>query len=263
MRTMVNSLNHAACAIGMVALTLLSGCGAKAQWKIKETPHLLVHYEEDSLAQRDLDQLVSEFENHFQEAISMFAYRPKDRVNLFFHNTFPLMVGTNTVWGYCGKDGVHMAYTEKGKDSSPHELRHFFHAAVNPTAPYFFNEGACGLGICIGGLNFFQLAKATQAADRSLATHIDQFGTFGKNGDYVAYSFCDFLVQRYGAKAFGSFYRNVTAANYRERLSELSGLPFSDLEEQWKNAVRQTQVPESANKLLEAIGAKPAPQPQQ
>ncbi len=79
---------------------------------------------------------------------------------------------------------------------------------------------------------------------------IDRIGSFGKNGDYAAYSFCDFLIQRYGAKAFGSFYRNLTAANYRERLSELSGLPFSELEELWKTTVRQTQVPESANKLL-------------
>ena len=256
------TVNHAACAIGMVALMLLSGCGAKSQWRVKETPHLLVHYEEGSPAERDLDQLASEFENHFQEATSMFDFCPKGRVSLFFHNTFPLMLGTNTVWGYCGKDGVHMAYAEKGKDSSPHELRHFLHAAVNPNAPYFFNEGACGIGISIGGLNFFQLAKATQAAEQSLAMQIDTFGSFGKNGDYVAYSFCDFMIQRYGAKAFGRFYRHVTAANYRERLSELSGLPFSELEELWKLTVRQTHVPASAHKLLEAIGAKPAPQTQ-
>jgi hypothetical protein len=247
----------------MAAIMAMSGCSETSPWQVKETAHLRIHYEKGSPAETDLNQLAAQFESYFQEASSMFAVGPRGRVNLFFHNTFPLLVGTDTVWGYCGKDGVHMAYAEKGKDSSPHELRHFFHAAVNPNAPYFFNEGACGLGINIGGLNFFQLAKATQATDQSLAAQIDRFGSFGKNGDYVAYSFCDFLIQRYGAKAFGGFYRNVTVANYRERLRELSGLPFSELEEQWKTTVRQTPVPESANKLLEAIGAKPAPQPQQ
>ncbi len=42
----------------------------------------------------------------------MFDFRPAAKISLFFHNTFPLMRGTNTVWGYCAKDGVHMAYAD-------------------------------------------------------------------------------------------------------------------------------------------------------
>jgi|GEM_PF-1608382 len=217
--------------------------GVKPDWEVKETAHFLLHFDQASPAERDIQQLASLFERYFEETSSMFIFRPTVKINCFFHNTFPLKHGKATVWGFVDKDGVHMVYTEKEKDSSSHELGHFFHDAVNPNAPYFFNEGACGIGINIGGKNFFQLAKETKAAEQSLSANIERFGFFGRDGNYVAYSFCEFLAQRYGTRQFGAFYCDVTTANYRSKLEELSKLSFSELEEAWKTTVRNTQMP--------------------
>ncbi len=45
-------------------------------------------------------------------------------------------------------------------------------------------------------------------------------------------------MQQYGAKTFGTFYRDVTASNYRSNLERLSRVSFPELEAAWKTAVR-------------------------
>jgi hypothetical protein len=211
------------------------------KWKQKETDHFLLHYERGSFAQRNIDQLAFTYEGYYEEISELFGYRPPEKIKVFFHDECPINRRGREVWGYVDKYGnVNVAYASNGGDSSSHELRHYFHRAINPNAPYFFNEGTCGIDITIGGKNFFQLARESGTVNIPLQDNIENFGDHGRTGDYGAYSFCEFLLQQYGDDKFAQFYRNVTMENYRSELEKLSGLPFAELEQAWRDAVKQS-----------------------
>lgn len=199
------------------------------------TEHFLIYYEKKSPAEEGV-RLISELlEGYYQETTRIFNIKLDKKIPYYFHST-ALEGKDGQIWGYCSIEDIHVVYSDSQKDSSPHELRHFIQRRVNPYAPYFFNEGACGLGIQIGDEDFHAKAKRMCAYVKniSLAELVRDFQKYGRDGDYFAYSFNSFLIEEYGNDKFSAFYCKVTPDNWQETLKNVFGLSYLDIEAKWK-----------------------------
>jgi len=214
---------------------LISGC---AHWQRRQTTHFVMHYEKGSPAERDIDELAVKIEGFHKDATETYDFIPDRKISYYFHNRLPLSFFGSQCWGYIWMDRIHVAYSEKGKDESPHELRHYVLHKINRSAPDFFDEGSAGIGIKIQDKTFHQWVKETAPAKIDLEACIKNPDRFGKPGDFVAYSFCTFLFSKLGNKKYGQFYRRVTKKNYSPVLEELTGMPFGSLEAEWKKLVQ-------------------------
>ncbi len=205
-------------------------------WKVKSTQHFLIYYEEDSPAEKDIEILARLLEEYFKETTEMFGVEISKKIPYYFHSK-PLYHLNTPVWGYATRKDIHVVYSNFQKDSSPHELRHFIQQIVNPQAPYFFNEGICGLGIQIGNENFHDKVRR-ECPDLSkypLLELVKDFKKYGRIGDYLAYSFNSFLVEQYGKEKFSELYRKVTMDNWQKTMEQIYKLSPLELEVKWKS----------------------------
>jgi len=204
-------------------------------WNVKPTKHFLIYYEKNSPAEEDIRYLAKVLEEYFQESTQMFNIKITKKIPYYFHGG-GLYASNSPVWGYATSKDIHALYSEDKKDSSPHELRHFIHHLVNHRAPYFFNEGACGFGIQIGGQGFHSRAREVCADlfKYPLLELVKEFKKYGRLGDYLAYSFNSFLIEQYGKEKFAKFYQKVTQDNWQELMRQVYGLSFSEIETKWK-----------------------------
>ena len=200
-------------------------------WKLKPTEHFLIYYEKDSPAEKDIKTLAGLLEKYFTEAAQMFGLQIEDKIPYYLHSNINM-----PVWGYATDIDIHAVYSDEQKDSSPHELRHFMHRRVNPGAPYFFNEGACGFGIEIGGVDFHSRVRifCANLPKYALVELVKDFKKYGRLGDYLAYSFNSFLIEQYGADKFAHLYKEATPENWQSLMEKIYGLPIRDIEAQWK-----------------------------
>lgn len=200
-------------------------------WKLRASEHFLIYYEKDSPAEKDIEVLAGLLEKYFQECAQMFGLRIGRKIPYFFHSNLNM-----PVWGYATDADIHAIYSNNQKDSSPHELRHFFHRLVNPRAPYFFNEGSCGFGIAIGGVDFHSRVRifCADLPKYPLIELVKDFKKYLRFGDYLAYSFNSFLIEQYGPDKFALFYKEVTPENWQVLLVKIYGLPVSEIETQWR-----------------------------
>ena len=201
------------------------------KWKLKATEHFLIYYEKDSPAQNDIETLAGLLEKYFKESTQMFGLQIQEKIPYYFHSNINM-----PVWGYATDTDIHAIYSDVQKDSSPHELRHFIHRLVNPKAPYFFNEGACGFGIEIGGMDFHSRVRifCADLPRYSLTELVEGFKKYGRLGDYMAYSFNSFLIEQYGENKFARFYKEVTPQNWQALMEEKYGLAVREIETLWK-----------------------------
>lgn len=229
---------------------------AALDWKTRETPHFLIHYMEGSRAERDLAELEEIVEGHFASLTQMYQVEGKltERIPYFFHEK-PLMSRGRPVWGFTShaEKDVHVIYAEKMTDTSPHELSHYVHRAVNPKAPPFFDEGGANIGVSIMGYSFHQILKAKFPGGLPGQLHDTIIGMGNPYTDAeatMAYSFCNFLADNYGEEGFGKMYLTISTANYRENLKAYTGKDVDTLNEEWVRTIFRTEVPEAAEKLF-------------
>ncbi|MFH1229937.1 MAG: hypothetical protein V1709_00430 [Planctomycetota bacterium] len=226
--------------IWVILLSLLGGC---ISWQTKETTqHFLLKYEKGSPAERDIEELSTLVEKHYETVRKMYQYDPPCKISYYFHNCCPLKVSGDDVWGYVCMGKIHAAYSDQGKDISPHELRHIIQHQINPKAPKFFDEGAANIGIQVGGLSQHATAKFLGAEKVKLETLITYPNSFSIDEHVsvpVAHSFCTYLYQRGISQGgteqqFGNFYKMVTDKNFRQALQQFYGASLEDLEKEWK-----------------------------
>lgn len=211
-----------------------------APWNVKPTEHLLLYYEKNSPAEKDIEILAKLLEGYFQETAQVFNIKITKKIPYYFHRD-KIYHANMPIWGYASLDDIHVIYSDFQKDSSPHELRHFIHQRVNPYAPYFFNEGACGLGIQIGGEGFHAKASVIcfDLSKYSLLELVKDFQRFGRLGDYLAYSFNSFLIEQYGRDKFANFYKRINKDNWQEIMKEVYGFSSGEVEAKWKDFLCQ------------------------
>jgi hypothetical protein len=205
---------------------------ANPNWKLKATEHFLIYYEKGSPAEKDIEVLAGLLEKYFTESTLMFGLQIQQKIPYYFHSNLDV-----SVWGYATDTDIHAIYSDSQKDSSPHELRHFMHRRANPGAPYFFNEGACGFGVEIGGVDFHSRVRlfCADLSKYSLVELVKDFKKYARLGDYLAYSFNSFLIEQYGTDKFAHFYKEVTAENWQGLMERIYGLPVHEIETQWKD----------------------------
>ncbi len=205
-------------------------------WTHTDTTHFRIHYPRGSPAARSIMDLSARLEHYYAELTQIYPLPEHDPIPFYYHNR-PLFAGTNAVWGFTTDYSVHATYTHRIKDTSPHELRHFVQDIVNPDAPYFFNEGACGVGIAIGGIDFDRRAQASCLVLRQMSLDgvVDNYRMHAdRRQDYWAYSFAGFLMDTFGKKTFGRFYARATDANWKTVFAEEFGVPVGRAEAVWK-----------------------------
>lgn len=220
----------------LIWLSLKSPKTLSHNWRLRPTEHFLIYYEKNSPAQKDIETLAGLLEEYFKETAQMFNIKIDKRIPYYFHSS-GLSFSNKTLWGYATKEDIHVIYSDSQKDSSPHELRHFIHQRINPKAPYFFNEGACGLGIQIAGVGFHARASqiCSDLAKYSLLELVKDFQRYGRLGDYLAYSFNSFLIGKYSKEKFAQFYKKLTRDNWPGLIKEVYGLSFLEAEAKWKD----------------------------
>lgn len=237
----------------MLASWLVAGSDpGEVVWLTRETGHFTIFVEKDSSAQKELDHLCELVEIHYRNEAKIYGYEGegKAKIPYYFHES-PVKIGDREVWGFTSHEGggeIHVAYSDKMTDSSPHELRHYLHQKVNPSAPAFFNEGGCNVGVQIGGYNFHQMLKrnSPHVIPYSLADAVRQMRFPYNNAEaQTAYSFCNYLVDNYGQEGFGKFYRVVTKANYADALKDYTGKDAATLEREWAAMLKALPIAES------------------
>ncbi|MCA9403088.1 MAG: hypothetical protein KC897_04850 [Candidatus Omnitrophica bacterium] len=208
-------------------------------WTHTGTTHFIIRYPRGSPAADGIMDLAAQLEGYYAELTKIFPLPEHEPIPVYYHNR-QLFAGLNPVWGYTTDYSVHATYSHRIKDTSPHELRHFIQDMINPDAPYFFNEGACGIGIRIGGIGFDSRARAScpdlqritlESLVHDYRMHAD------RRQDYWAYSFAAFLTGTFGKKTFGRFYARATPADWREVFAEEFGIPPGQAEAAWKAAL--------------------------
>lgn len=205
-------------------------------WTHTDTTHFRIHYPRNSPAQKNIMELVIQLEQYYAELTRIFPIREHEPIPYYFHDR-QLFAGTHPVWGYTTDYSIHAVYSNRVKDTSPHELRHFFQDMINPEAPYFFNEGACGIGIKIGGVGFARRARASCPILQrvSLEGLIDEYQMHAdRRQDYWAYSFAEFIMDNYDKESFGRFYARATPGNWKAVFAEVYGVPVGVVEAAWK-----------------------------
>lgn len=208
-------------------------------WTRTDTTHFTIRYPRGSPAQDNILELATQLEDYYAQLTKIFPLPEHEPVPVYYHNR-QLFAGLNPVWGYTTDYSVHATYSHRVKDTSPHELRHFIQDMINPDAPYFFNEGACGIGIKIGGIDFDRRARASCADLRQISLEglvADYRMHADRNRDYWAYSFAGFLMDTFGKKTFGRFYARAAPGNWREVFAEEFGVPPGQAEAAWKAAL--------------------------
>lgn len=224
------------CLLACVLLGVgVSGC---AQWQVRETSHFRLHYKKGAPAEEHIDALAVKVETFYKDASETYDFIPDRRIPYYFHNQFPPVGFRSQCWGYIWMGEIHVAYADKGKDDSPHELRHYFLHKINRSAPDFFDEGSAGIGIIIQGRNLHQWVKQETPSEIDLESCIRNPDDIGETVDYVAYSFCTFLFDKLGKAKYQEFYRQVTKKNYAKVLDRLTGVPFGTLETEWKGLIQ-------------------------
>ena len=205
-------------------------------WTHTDTTHFRIRYPRGSPAEDNIMELAAQLEQYYADLTKIFPLPEHEPIPFYYHNR-PLFAGPHPVWGFTTDYSVHAVYTHRIKDTSPHELRHFIQAMVNPEAPYFFNEGACGIGIRIGGIDFERRARAScdllqrtsfDALVRDYRMHAD------RRQDYWAYSFAEFVIENFDKESFGRFYAKATPDNWRDVFLEEFGVPAGQVEAAWK-----------------------------
>jgi hypothetical protein len=255
-------------AVGIALMALVVTCGVytlaglrrvepEIAWLVRETPHFQVKYTAGSPAEANLEGLEEIVERHYASLAKTYALEaaPARKVPYFFHDK-PVMSRGRPVWGFTshGEGGeIHVIYSTEMTDTSPHELRHYVHKAVNPKAPSFFDEGGANIGVKIMGYDFHQILKAKYPRGIPAGLH-ETIATMGNPYTEieaaVAYSFCNFLVEKYGEEGFGKMYRVVQPSNYRESLKAYTGKTVDQLNEEWVQVIFTTEVSEDAEKLF-------------
>lgn len=208
-------------------------------WTHTDTTHFSIRYPRWSPAEKNVMDLAAQLEDYYADLTRIFPMPEHDLIPVYYHNR-PLFAGLRPVWGFTTDYSVHATYSHRIKDTSPHELRHFVQDMINPQAPYFFNEGACGTGIRIGGVGFDQRARAycpdlqQQPLERIVAgyrMHAD------RRQDYWAYSFAEFLMDTYGKEPYGRFYARATPENWQTVFADEFPIPPALAETAWKAAL--------------------------
>ncbi|MFC1704675.1 hypothetical protein ACFL1E_07875 [Candidatus Omnitrophota bacterium] len=235
--------------LGVLAYANVTAQTPVTNWKVKTTEHFSIFYEAASPAERDLKMLAQLLEKYYAEASEMFDVEIPKKIQYYFHSR-PLYSGTTPVWGYATPESIHAAYSSSQKDSSPHELYHFIHNYANANAPYFFNEGACGFGIQIGGEDFHEKTRkrCKELPSYSLDMLVKDFKRYGRFGDFMAYSFNAYLIETFGKDKYGQFYKKVTQQNWQDVLREVYELDHAALEAQWKDFLCNRDNQELATK---------------
>ena len=212
-------------------------------WRTNETAHFILYIEPGSPAERAPGIVRGDVESHFAYLAAFYQCEPDAKIRYFLHNADVLWYAGDRVLGCVDYAGVHVVYSDHVQDRSMHELHHFFQQVSGCNAPRFFREGTCGIGSTIGNWNPHHLAKFVHGTDRPLKDHIEQFGAYGDAGNYVAFSFCDYLCRRCGPRVYLQFINTVDMANYASLLKTLAGVPFEQLESEWRAHVEAVQVP--------------------
>lgn len=208
-------------------------------WTHTDSAHFRIRYPRGSPAQANIVELTDTLEQYYADLSAVFPIPEKGRIPYYYHNR-QLFSGVNPVWGYTTDYSIHAVYSHQVKDTSPHELRHFIQDRINPNAPYFFNEGACGIGIRIEGVDFASRARVSCDALRrvSLTRLVDRYHMHAdRRIDFWTYAFAEYLLETYGQEMFGRFYAGATRQNWKGVFEEVYGARFDTIEAAWKTRV--------------------------
>ena len=220
------------------------------EWKVRRALHYNIFYRPNSLAQEELDYIISFQESAYVRIRDLIGWVDQP-INIYLYDSLEdkegqLGIGGN---GYAVPPSfsTHSIYSEDGKAIGGHEtthviashtLRHSFVPLLseglavylsNPEGSFKPEHSSTKFFLENGG--FIPLA---QLIDNMSFWQLDATISYPLAGSFVK-----FLIEEYGMTKFTQLYREMESDNGYEKLEEIYELPLPKLEEAWIETVEE------------------------
>jgi hypothetical protein len=220
-------------------------------WHEMKTRHFVLHYAKEGQLSREQ---AARLERFYNETSSRFGIGLDRRIDYFMSDSAKT-VGTLLASGPAAglSNGEDLLVAAMGW-SSFHEVTHVLLDRICPKTPDspIFEGAACWFGGAGLITRDAQLAWAQTLAETGeampLATLLDESGFWSAEDMNDTYSeaaaFTGFLLDRYGVDAYKAIYRFRQGPDTLEAaIQKMSGKPIPQLEAEWKEWLRQLDVP--------------------
>ena len=231
-----------------LGIFLLCGCG-NGGWQSVETDRLIIHYKKDSFAEKNLAEVVADYEDSIRAAERLLPQvRLEGKVKVYLHEHLEKL-------GYARAAAreVHFRYDREFRLTSMHEFLHIFLHRLNPQVPLRFDEGVCRVhevrtvraGSGAVQVPLVQLGKrAAPSMWRLDQIFLDHYSS-DEEGNLAA-AFVAFAMQEHGEGPFWNFYGSLRKREWRPAIENYFGQDIHTVEARFVNFMKRIPDPPGA-----------------
>lgn len=229
-------------------------------WKIKETSHYIFHFIHESVAEKEIDQIIKIQEAAFTKITEELELPfPEKKIQYYLYSDAELkkkLMGDD--WyaqSIYNEFRIHVLYTNEDKPIGPHEDTHLL------SLPWglswnFLQEGLAEymVGHCWDGVPHVQkvregIEKGIDLSPTSQLSTEDWLNTADKDAIYyyaLAGSWANYLINEFGLPKFKALYQNtdrqMPAGKIRQKYVQHIGREITDLENAFLKSVINSEM---------------------
>lgn len=196
-----------------------------ASWRVKESPHYCFQYMKDSLAEKEIENIIRTQEDAYEkitEFLGLSSY-PENKIGYYLYPdaaTKKQLMGSEWFAESIYDDfAVHALYTEEDRVVGPHEDTHLLSLPLGLSIG-FLQEGLAEymVGQSWRGESFEEIVQSIQTNPKFVISDnllISHSGWRDTNDDYaqqyyaLAALFTGFLIETYGKEKYFELYRTL------------------------------------------------------
>jgi len=230
-------------------------------WKIIESDHYIFHFHEDSLAEKEIEEIINIQENCYESICEILKVSMNTKIKYFLCNS---AVEVGEIYGdneACNgfarmPDEIYAVYNQTVKCIGYHEDVHIisYNSLSKPPQNFireglamFFDKVWWGIDNYDWAIYFLQKNKLP-----NLLELLDN-SKFHKQSYAITYpvsgAFTDYIINRFGIEAYKQFYRGLSEDFYSCFIDSFD-VSFEEVELQFKNYMKNISIGENTLDLI-------------
>ncbi len=235
-----------------VILILVCGCLGAPSWTTLQTEHYTFHYRSGSVAEEDIHFIAEYQELSYAKIVETLQVSFDGHIHYYFYTSeWDKLFSTGDKGGGLSntlKNEIHAIYNENRKVIGCHEDTHIIAYRTLGNPPFFLQEGLAVFmmeswfqrPVHEWGREFLDKGKLIPVKSLLISINFEKYDskiTYPQSGSFVKY-----LVDVYGIEKFKTLFSQAVNENIEFLFKEIYRKSVDDLEREWLNYLKNTEV---------------------
>jgi hypothetical protein len=238
----------------------------KKNWATKKSAHYIFYFFKDSLAKKNIDQIINIKEKHYKKIISFLHVQNDKIINYYLYPSLEIkkkLMGDNSFGNVIWKEfelvqekvktksfEIHVLYNKDVKFIGEHEDTHLLSLPWGLSI-YLFDEGLSQFleGTLLGKDNNFLAKKFMEKGELYSLKWLLDHNNWSETKPEIIYSqvgsFVDYLINQYGLDKFKKTYKKLSRKNKILKnikiIEKFYQKNMEEIEKEWKNKLKKEE----------------------